>query len=390
MEKEFHESVLYPKYQIEFPRKAAHWLTNTYFTAVEPHSNEVSTQQEILGACDEFEQSMSNDGGHSENDQDPKSSPQVQFSMQRNSNQHNDDFFISMPTTTHTIRKINAGDLCRLLESKTSYTQPSDERIPYSVNIWDHGGQNEFIITNQLFLSVEALNLIVMDISLDLNMTLKQSSETKGKFGIPKTPAQILCYWLNALHLRAMERRSKPNISLVLTHNDMIQGDDQKKYTDSYIEELFKCIRGKPYEPYIRIRNIFVVDNKKGTEDDFAKIRNRIFAQITGQTTWGIERPTRWLKLEADILEKAQQIKKPYLHISTVNDLASAFAMDEKELDSCLRFHHILGDLIYYPDKKLSDFLVTNPQWLLNMFKTLITAHAFLKSRQLRPEIIMN
>ena len=45
--------------------------------------------------------------------------------------------------------------------------------IPYSINLWDHGGQNEFMVTHHLFLKAEALILIVMDISLDLHTPLK-------------------------------------------------------------------------------------------------------------------------------------------------------------------------------------------------------------------------
>ena len=227
-----------------------------------------------------------------------------------------------------------------------------------------------------------------MDISLDLNISLLQSSDTRGKYSIPKTPAQILCYWLNALHVLAKEKTTEPNIALVLTHKDMIKADDKKKYTESYIEELLECICGKQYASYITVSNIYVVDNRQGTEGDFKQIRNKIFAQITKQKSWGIERPTRWLKLEADILEKAKEIDKPYLRISDVKDLASAFAMNQKELKSFLSFHHNLGDLIYYSDKKLSDIVVTNPQWLLDMFKTLITPHEFLDRRQLKPEVL--
>ena len=255
--------------------------------------------------------------------------------------------------------EISSEELSQLLEIQKSYAKPSDKRIPYSVNIWDHGGQDEFMITNQLFLNVEAFILIVMNISLDLNIPLKQSSDTKGKFGIPKTPAQILCYWLNALHVLALEKRKEMNIALVLTHKDMIKADDTRKYIDNYIKELVTCIQEKPYATYIG--NIFVVDNREGTEDDFDRFRNNIFAEITRQKSWGIERPTRWLKLEADILKTAKETQKPYLHMSIVKQLASAFAMNEKELKSFLKFHHNLGDLIYHPDHKLSDIVVTNP-----------------------------
>ena len=180
--------------------------------------------------------------------------------------------------------------LSKLLESKQEYEgPPRDDRIPYSINIWDHGGQNEFIITNQFFLNIETFILMVMDISLDLSIPLKQSSDAKGKFGLPKTPAQILCYWLNALCVLALEKITEPNIALVLTHKDMIKADDTKKYIDSYMDELIKCIKGKPYESYIMNENIFVVDNREDTEGEFAHIRNRIFAQIAKQISWGIE-----------------------------------------------------------------------------------------------------
>ena len=302
-------------------------------------------------------------------------------------NLHEDTFTIPEQIGTRTIPTMSSEALSKLLESKQEYEgPPSDDRIPYSINIWDHGGQNEFIITNQLFLNIEAFILMVMDISLDLNIPLKQSSDAKGKFGLPKTPAQILCYWLNALHILAIEKTTEPNIALVLTHQDMIKASDTKKYIESYMDELIKCIKGKPYESYIMNENIFVVDNREGTEGEFAHIRNRIFAQIARQKSWGIERPTRWLKLEADILETAKEAKNPYLHISTVKDLTSSFAMNEKELESFLHFHHTLGDLIYYPNEKLTDIVITNPQWFLDMFKSLITPHEFLLRRKLQPE----
>ena len=302
-----------------------------------------------------------------------------------NDNDSEEPLYLNQEITS----KMSYATLNRLKHRKETYTTPSDERIPYSINIWDHGGQNEFIITNQLFLNVEAFILMVMDISRDLNIPLKQSADAEGKFGIPKTPVQILCYWLNALHVLAKKKGTEPNIALVLTHKDMIKADDTKKYIDSYIEELLECINGKPYASYINISNIYAVDNRQGTEVDFTHVRNKIFAQMTKQKSWGIERPIRWLQLEADILEKAKDIGKPYLYTQIVKDLASALALSKSELKSFLRFHHILGDFICYPDKKLNDIVVTNPQWLLNMFKSLITPHEFLYQRELQPNILM-
>ena len=411
LEKDFHESVLEQGFFKEFKtstsesqRKVQDWLQSIPCTAGEPFVVKGSSPPRLSDSVHELNHPVLRDIGHSENDLYSKNFPEVNSKMKSyivgenahldsisetdTDNQSKEKNAVPESSAIPTIAKISSEELAQLLESLKSYTKPSAERIPYSLNIWDHGGQNEFIMTNQLFLSVEAFILMVMDISLDLNIPLIQSSDAGGKFGIPKTPAQILCYWLNALHILAVEKTIEPNIALVLTHKDMIKADDTKQYIDSYFEELLECIRGKQYASYITVSNIYIVDNRQGTEDDFTQIRNKILAQMTKQKSWGLERPTRWLKLEVDILQKAKDIDKPYLHISCVKDLASAFAINEKELKSFLSFHHGLGDLIYYPDQKLSDIVVTNPQWLLDMFKTLITPHEFLDRRHLKPEIL--
>ena len=234
--------------------------------------------------------------------------------------------------------------------------------IPYSINLWDHGGQNEFMVTHHLFLKAEALILIVMDISLDLHIPLKQSNEERKKVGNPKTPAQILKYWLNSVYVQAAKRNLKPNIALVLTHTDLIIAEKPSQYIETYIKDIRDTVEGKPYAAYIAKENIFLVDNKRGSKHRFNDVRRELFDKISKQPTWGMERPLRWLKLEADVLQKANYEGQPYLHISKVNELASALVIYDHEVESFLKFHHVLGDLIYYKEPKLKDFIITNPQ----------------------------
>ncbi|XP_060604987.1 uncharacterized protein LOC132757658 [Ruditapes philippinarum] len=49
----------------------------------------------------------------------------------------------------------------------------------------------------------------------------------------------------------------------------------------------------------------------------------------------------------------------------------------EEELELFLRFHHESGNILYYSDDKLSDTIVLDPQWLIDAFKSLITAKMF-------------
>ena len=143
---------------------------------------------------------------------------------------------------------------------KHQYDTPeysSDDRIPFSLTLWDLGGQDDFMATHHLFLHADVTTLIVMDITQKLHQPLQQNT----KFGSPNTPAEVLCYWLNSIHIQARDQGVKPEIALVLTHKDLISFEDKSHYIQSYINDIFKAVHKKPYAELIRHENIYVVDN---------------------------------------------------------------------------------------------------------------------------------
>ena len=257
--------------------------------------------------------------------------------------------------------------------------------LDYSLRLWDYGGHTEFLATHHLFLNIESTTLILLDVSKKLKDPIKRDTKTTSGSGVPNTPEQFLHYWLKILHSQTTEKNFHPNIALVLTHKDMIQGTDVDKYIKEFKLEILMSIEGKPYSHYITHNNIFVIDNKNGDQKDFARLRNVIFKMIAEQKSWGIERPTRWLKLEADILHKTTEESIKFLPWLDVKELAKAYGITDDELLSFLKFHHKLGDFIYYDKPGLKDVVITDPQWLADMFKTLITAHEFIDLRDLDP-----
>ena len=160
------------------------------------------------------------------------------------------------------------------------------DSIPYTISLWDLGGQDEFIPTHHFFLDAEDTTLLVMDISK--NFTKPLSPDTK-KEGVPETPKDILCYWLNTIHGLASEKGLQPNIGLVLTHKDEIPSDDPEQYIECFKSKILKAIERKPYQTFITMENIYVVDNKYGRESDFNKLRRDVFKMMTKQKSWGME-----------------------------------------------------------------------------------------------------
>ena len=54
--------------------------------------------------------------------------------------------------------------------------------------------------------------------------------------------------------------------------------------------------------------------------------------------------------------------------------------MDTDAVESFLKRQTVLGDLVYFPD--LRDLVITDPQWLVDKCKALITTHGFINQRE--------
>ena len=61
-------------------------------------------------------------------------------------------------------------------------------------------------------------------------------------------------------------------------------------------------IDGKPYAAYFSEENIILVNN---FQDSFEDIRGKLFDRIKMQPSWGVERPIRWLGLEAELSNRS-------------------------------------------------------------------------------------
>ena len=246
------------------------------------------------------------------------------------------------------------------------------------VSVWKFGGQTQFFPTHHLFLDAEPINLIVMDISKPLKQTLNQRFAN----GFPITHGQFLHYWLNSLHQKALEQGTKPSIAIILTHRDIIPIEDEK-YIERYMNALLESLDEEPYSGCISKRNIHVVDNKHG---DLGEVKHQIFQMVKAQKSWGKKIPIKWLNLETDILEKRQN-GTYYIPLSAVKHSALKYDMTGEDVELFLEFHNTIGDFIHYNDPALRDVVITDPQWLIDVFKTLITPTEFLDNRDLEDEV---
>ena len=257
-----------------------------------------------------------------------------------------------------------------------------EENMPFSISLWDLGGQDEFISTHHLFLDSEVTILIVMDITKELYELIGSSFQ----FGYLNSSVEVLHYWLNLFHTEFEERLKKQekvelNFGLVLTHKDMIPGKNADKYIEDYKTQILEAVKDKPYEKYLTKEKIYVVDNTEKTDENFRRLRDDLLPHLEKQKSWGKEIPLPWLSLKADIINKAKKRNKKHLSLNRVWKLAEKYKMNTKEVESFLQMQTFLGDFVYFPYPELREIVITDPRWLVDKCKALISTHEFIDKR---------
>ena len=272
------------------------------------------------------------------------------------------------------------------IQLKSEMKNKPEKSFNRRFSMFDFAGQVEFYATHHLFVNRKAVYILVLDTTQSLDMVIE--SKLSGRFkmreaAVPKTVREFVAYWLKTIHTQSYRNQKVsvaeavvyPKVVIVLTHKDKIVSQDKDQYIQDYWKSLMKCIDGKVYADNVYTRERFVLDNKNGDPEEIKKLKHALQKIANDQCQWGLRRPVRWLKLESDIHIKARQQNKDYLRVDLVEKLSGRYSMS-KELDDFLRYHHEIGDLLYFPhgSHTLAEYVITNPQWLTNVFYTVITA----------------
>ena len=261
--------------------------------------------------------------------------------------------------------------------------------------MWDFAGQSVYYVTHPLFLTAKAIYLLAYDLSQNPHDIAKPVVK-QGVYEIfqdnfdQKTNLDYLDFWMTSVaslasqdkdddenHKSEVLPKKLPAIFLVCTHAD-------KPYSarDPFelANEIFGTLKNKPYGPHLS--DVFVVDNTRSGSEfeclEVERLRDVVLAVAKELPYVNEVIPIKWLRYEKCI----ETLKNERHQISLVEakHLASKVCIINKdsEILTLLNFLHDLRLLIHFDDtSELNDVVVLDPQWLIDVFKKVITVRPY-------------
>ena len=321
---------------------------------------------------------------------------------------HNDDSGVLQTTENYSAQtkaRDNSSSLGMIPEEKEALIKKlrdEDEKMEseddiYSV-LWDFAGESVYYETHQLFLTSSAIYLLVYDLSRDPEESVqpikKQGVFQKIEEMSTKTNLDYLDYWMTSVS--SLSNRIEdhdfystststvlptkiPPVFLVCTHSDRpFEGKDPFELAI----KLYGSLETKSYSSQL-YDDVFVVDNTKSgaqTESsEVQRLRESILAVAKELPHAREDIPIKWLKYEKAL--QAMQIKgHKWITLKCAEQIASDVCQihSVQECQTALAFLHNQRILLHFDDNvELSKLVVLDLQWLIDVFKTVITVKRF-------------
>ena len=261
--------------------------------------------------------------------------------------------------------------------------------------MWDFAGQSVYYVTHPLFLTARAIYLLAYDLSQNphdiAKPVVKQGVCKKIQDNSDqKTNLDYLDFWMTSVasltsqdkddnedHKSEVLPKKLPPVFLVCTHADKpYSGCDP--FELAY--EIFGTLKDKPYGAHLS--GVFVVDNtKSGSEfecEQVKHLREAVLAVAKELPHVNEVIPIKWLRYEKciEILKNGRH----HISLAQARHLASKECIIHKdsEILTLLNFLHDLRLLIHFDDtSELNDMVVLDPQWLIDIFKKVITVRPY-------------
>ncbi|CAH1247367.1 Hypp7899 [Branchiostoma lanceolatum] len=269
-----------------------------------------------------------------------------------------------------------------------------------AMSIWDFAGHDLYYSNHHVFYSHFAIYILTLNLTTPINAELKDlSDDDEDQTGSCaealqlKTEGDVVDYHLESIRAHTRPNRNvlggdkaeeedeeegdkEPRVIVVGTHKDQLE--DQKRDIKAFRRDVKKHLKGKDaINKHVHDR-YFAIDNVKRDPEDpeLSDLRDCILKIAQEQNHMGRRIPISWLDLKSKLMKKKEVDKTCTL--DTVIDLNDSSPVSEEFTPEqtaviILRFFHLCGDIIFFDTPELHKFVVLDPQWFVDVQKTIIT-----------------
>ncbi|XP_033099390.1 uncharacterized protein LOC117103038 isoform X2 [Anneissia japonica] len=281
---------------------------------------------------------------------------------------------------------------------KYSSKMKQDRGNELSVKIYDFAGQKVYASTHQVFLASRAVYILAFNLLDDLDSNLKHEHVHYNyltllnwiinpfkKVKLKETNLERLHFWLQSIHANgkvsgqaADQQQLSPPIFIVGTHMNKLSGNKTKREQKlkEIEEKIFSSLKDTPYERHV-VTKLFAVENSLDEDNGISELRSHLEKVCLGEPYMDFLTPVTWLKLLADLEEKRNE-GKHCLKLEEVKALAEECKI-KGSVHIVLNFFQDIGEVVYFgreedPDGNLlKENIILDPQWLVDLFRTIIT-----------------
>ncbi|XP_077981109.1 uncharacterized protein LOC144436240 isoform X2 [Glandiceps talaboti] len=245
------------------------------------------------------------------------------------------------------------------------------------LSLWDFAGQDIYYSMHHIFISSNAVYLVVFSI--------EEASKDKEK------QLRRLLFWLNSICVHAKDKDSA--IFLIGTHKDSVSKETRHQLAEYFdgklkrIEEICKRLVVNT-----DMRRIFCVENSTRFDKDALNLQSVILREVNALECSNEEFPISFLQFYNIVKEKRCWINstEARVHTSSIysyeeikDKMEIDYGINEKSFVEMLDMFDKAGEIIYQPnDETLKKYIIFDPQVLVDVMKSLTTIPA--TQRQVR------
>jgi hypothetical protein len=145
------------------------------------------------------------------------------------------------------------------------------------------------------------------------------------------------------------------------------------------IQDLEKIFKNQKLQQRIIYDNIFFINGQEKNDPEINKLKSKLVEVALKQNSWGRRMPIAWVPLDLQMSELRSDnmniISKEEL--MTLNQRNGDLKLSVEQIKYFLNAQHSLGKILYFDQQGLDHFIIVQPQSLVNILRSFITAECF-------------